>query len=202
MIFQCHDLDRALRSPDLMPDARAHAENCAACREQLYLWSEISRLAPELHQEWESPSLWPRIESGLLASVTPRRRVAVWRWALAAAAVVAVALALSRPWAGRRSESSEFLTEEALRDVQQTEAAYARSIEKLSAVAEPGLQQSSAPLAAAYREKLALLDSAIADLKANAESNRYSLYIQTQIASLYREKQKTLEEWLQNAKRN
>ena len=46
MIFQCHDLERALRSPELLPDARAHAEQCAACREQLYLWTEISRLAP------------------------------------------------------------------------------------------------------------------------------------------------------------
>jgi hypothetical protein len=202
MIFQCHDLERALRSPELMPDARAHAETCAACREQLYLWSEITRLAPELHEEWESPSLWGRIEAGLTASAPRRRRMPVWRWALAAAAVIAVAALLSRPWISRNPEPAGFLTEEALREVQQTEAAYARSIARLSAVAGPGIQQSPSPLAAVYREKLALLDSAIADLKANAETNRYSVYIQTQLATLYREKQTTLEEWLKNAKRN
>jgi hypothetical protein len=47
-----------------------------------------------------------------------------------------------------------------------------------------------------------LLDSAIADLRANVENNRYNVYLQTQLASLYREKQKTLQEWLENAKRN
>jgi hypothetical protein len=202
MIFQCNDLERALRSPELMPDARAHAETCAACREQLYLWSEISRLAPELHEEWESPALWQRIEAGLTAAAPPRKRMPVWRWTLAAAAVVVLAAVLSRPWVSRRTEPGDFLTEEALRDVQRTEAAYAQSIEKLSTIAGPGLQESPSPLAAAYREKLVLLDSAIADLKANVESNRYNVYLQTQLASLYREKQKTLEEWLQNAKRN
>ena len=54
MIFQCDDLERALRTPELMPDARAHAEGCEPCRRQLYLWAEISRVAPQLHEEWES----------------------------------------------------------------------------------------------------------------------------------------------------
>ena len=57
MILECGDLERALRTPELMPDMRAHAGQCAACSEQLYLWSEISRLAPGLHEEWESPFL-------------------------------------------------------------------------------------------------------------------------------------------------
>ena len=202
MIFQCSDLDRALRSPELMPDARAHAEECAACREQLYLWSEISRLAPQLHEEWDSPRLWPRIRADLAAAAPRPKSPRVWRWALAAAAVAALAAGLSQPWSSRGPKSRDFLTEEALREVQETEAAYARSIERLSAVAASGLQESPSPLAAAYREKLVLLDSAIADLKAGAENNRYNLYLQTQLASLYREKQKTLQEWLENAKRN
>src|SRR5262249_16869251 len=118
MIFQCNDLERALRSPELMPDARAHAERCEHCREQLYLWSEVSRLAPGLHEEWESPSLWPRIEADLKL-VAPRRKVIpVWRWALAAAAVVALAVTLLLPWRGRQPRR-DFLTEDALRDVQQ-----------------------------------------------------------------------------------
>ena len=73
MIFQCNDLERALRSPELMPDARAHAETCESCRQQLYLWTEISRLAPQLHQEWESPQLWSRIRADLVA-VAPRAK--------------------------------------------------------------------------------------------------------------------------------
>ena len=201
MIFQCDDLERALRSPELLPDARAHAERCERCSRQLYLWSEISRLAPGLHEEWESPALWTRIRADLAAAAPRRAPIPIWRWALAAAAVVALAVALFMPWRSGQP-SREFLTDDALREVQSAEAAYARSIEKLSSIAGERLRQSPAPLAEVYREKLALLDSAIADVKANIEGNRYNVYLQTQLASLYREKQKTLQEWLENAKRN
>ncbi len=199
MIFQCSDLDRALEHPELMPDARAHAARCPQCSEQLYLWAEISRLGSQLHREWESPELWPRIEARLIPAARKRMAPATWRWAMAAAAVVLLAVALFRPW---RPQSRDFLTEEALDQVQRAEAAYAQSIEKLSRVAGPGLEKSPAPLASAYREKLLLLDSEIAEIKAAAENNRYNAYVQTQLASLYREKQKTLQEWLDYAKRN
>jgi len=202
MIFQCDDLDRTLRSPELLPDARAHAEHCAACREQLYLWTEISRLAPGLHREWDSPLLWPRIEEQLKSAGPSRKPLPVWRWSLAAAALLVLAGTLTRTWQSSEPQSHDFLTEETLRDVQRAEVAYAKSIERLSAVTAPSLEQSSLPLAAAYREKLVLLDSAIAEIKANVETNRYNMYLRNHLASLYREKQKTLQEWLENEKRN
>jgi hypothetical protein len=159
---------------------------------------EISRVARLLHREWESPELWARIAAE--AKQTPPA-AKPWRWALAAAATVLLAVVLCQPQF-RRAQSPALLTDEALREVQQAEAAYARSIEKLSAVAEPDLDRSPAPLAAAYREKLDLLDSAISDLKQTAETNRYNTYVETQLASLYREKQKTLQDWIENAKQN
>ncbi len=109
-----------------------------------------------------------------------------------------------QPWKpGKRpQQATDFLTEDALREVQQAETVYAQSIDHLSKVAGASLQQSPAPLAAAYREKLTVLDSAIADIKANIAANRYNVYLQNQLASLYREKQNTLQEWMQNAKRN
>jgi hypothetical protein len=203
MILECGDLERALRTPELMPDMRAHGEQCAACREQLYLWDEISRLAPGLHEEWESPFLWPRIQANLAAEPT-QRRTPWWRWAVATAALVVLA-ALLQPWMKtwpNGPANRELLTESALQEVQQAERAYARSIEKLSAVAAPNLERSSSPTAAAYREKLILLDSGIAELKATVESNRYNTYLQLELASLYRQKQQTLQEWLQNANHN
>jgi hypothetical protein len=201
MILECSDLERALRTPELLPDIRAHAEQCAACREQLHLWGEISRLAPGLHEEWESPFLWRRIQANLAAE--PAQPRALWgRWAMAAAAVVVLAATLLQPWRNAKPVNRDFLTENALQDVQQAERAYARSIEKLSAVASQDLEQSSSPLAAAYREKLTLLDSGIAELKATVESNRYNTYLQAELAGLYRQKQLTLQEWLQNANHN
>ena len=200
MILECGDLDRALRTPELMPDMRAHAEQCAACREQLYLWDEISRLAPGLHEEWESPFLWPRIQANLAAEPT-HRRTPWWRWALAAAALVILA-AMLQTWRSGKPANRELLTESALQEVQQAESAYARSIEKLSALAAQNLEHSSSPTAAAYRERLTMLDSGIAELKATVENNRYNTYLRMELASLYRQKQQTLQEWLQNANHN
>ena len=200
MILECGDLERALRTPELMPDMRAHAEQCAACREQLYLWDEISRLAPALHEEWESPFLWPRIQANLAAEPT-RRRTPWWRWALAVAALVVLAAVL-QPWRIGKPANRDLLTESALQEVQQAEGAYARSIEKLSALAAQNLAHSSSPKAAACREKLTMLDSGIAELQATVENNRYNTYLRMELASLYRQKQQTLQEWLQNANHN
>jgi hypothetical protein len=199
MIFQCGDLDRALEFPELLPDARAHAETCQRCREQLYLWSEISRVAPRLHEEWDSPELWNRIRADVATMPIRRKSAPVWRWALAAAAVVLIAAMLLKPW---RRASDDFLTDDALQQVQQAEVAYAKSIANLSRIAGPALDRSPSPLATAYREKLLVLDSEIAEVKAEAERNRYNTFVQTELASLYREKQKTLQDWLENAKRN
>jgi hypothetical protein len=199
MIFQCGDLDRALEFPELMPDARAHAETCERCRGQLYLWTELSRVAPDLREEWASPGLWPRIHADLSAAPARRKVVPLWRWALAAAVPLLLAAMLFRPW---RQPSREFLTDEALQQVQQAESVYAQSIDKLSRIAGPGIEQSPSPLAAAYREKLMILDSEIAELNSTVAGNRYNTFLQTQLASLYREKQKTLQEWLEHAKHN
>jgi hypothetical protein len=160
--------------------------------------AEISNAARQLHREWESPELWSRIAA---EARRPAPAVKPWRWALAAAATVLLTVALCGPLF-RPVRNPALLTEEALRDVQQAEAAYERSIQKLSAVAAPSLDRSPAPLAAAYREKLDLLDSAIADLKQTAETNRYNAYVETQLASLYHEKQRTLQDWIANAKQN
>ena len=202
MIFQCGDLERALRHPELMPDARAHAEKCETCRRELHLWAEISRVAPELHEEWESETLWPRIRAGLAAEPVRRSGPRVWQWALAAAAVVTLAVVLLLPHRGAVPATPELLTDAALQEVQQAENAYTRSIDKLAAAAGPGLEQSPSPVAAAYREKLTLLDSAISEAKANAAQNRYNAYLRTELGTLLSEKQKTLQDWMNYAKRN
>ena len=41
MILECGDLERALRTRELMPDMRAHAERCAECRAVLAEFIEI-----------------------------------------------------------------------------------------------------------------------------------------------------------------
>ncbi len=202
MILECGDLERALRTPELMPDMRAHAERCPACSAQLHLWDSISNVAPALHEEWESPYLWSRIAANLAAEPAPRPRRNLFRWVFASAALLALATLTLQPWKLVRPANRELLTESALADVQQAEKAYAGSIDRLAALAGPKLDGATSPLAAAYREKLTLLDSGIADLKRAIELNRFNTYLQAELASLYRQKQQTLQEWLKDANRN
>jgi hypothetical protein len=209
MKFECGDLERALAVSDLMPEAREHLKHCAACRREYRLWNEISSTAKLLHEEWDTPDLWPNIRKAIEAEGKPRSRP-VWTtwqvWAVAAALVLAVALFFARPKAPAvetaASGNQDFLTEQALHEVEANEAAYRRSIEKLSQLAQSKLKNLNPATAVNYREKLLLLDSAISDTRASLDHNRFNVRLQMDLAGLYREKQQTLEELLTRDQKN
>jgi hypothetical protein len=171
-----------------------------------YTDEEISRAARELHREWESPELWPRIQAALVAegARAERRRapsrVSAWLTLAAAAAVlvfgVAVVLRMRAPQAGAPPAEAErrLLTDKALRDVERTEGDYVRSIEALSRVAEPKVEEAGSSLMMSYREKLFLLDSAIAECRARIDGNRFNARLRRELLSLYQEKQHTLQQ--------
>jgi hypothetical protein len=208
MTFHCEDLERALATPELLPDAREHAKVCDACRRELWLWSEMSAVAPGLREEWETPDLWPKIRQTLAAEQkAAKSRVRSWRrdWRMLAAiaAVLAIAVSVfimkySRP-APAAQQDSDFLTEQALKEVEKTEAAYRASIDRLSRLAEPRLNASENPVSIADREKLLVLDSEIANVRSTVSHNRFNAQLQTDLAVLYRDKQDTLKEILQRA---
>jgi len=217
MKFECGDLDRALGMPELMPEAREHLKQCAVCRREYRVWTEISTAAKELHEEWESPELWPRIQRAIEAE--PKPKPVWWKewkmWAIAAVALIAISVAVWRPWQKAGTPASlagnpvvlnagnrDFLTEQALKEVERTENAYRQSIDKLSQLAEPKLQGSASAVAVNYREKLEMLDSAIAETRANLDQNRFNVRLQTELANLYREKQDTLKELLTRDQKN
>ena len=208
MKFECGDLDRALAVPELMQEARQHLRECAACRRELRLWNDISTAAKELHQEWDSPLLWPRIREQLAAQ--PRSKPPRWKdWRLLAiaasifvGAVLLLCLNWLRPPVQQTAGNRTFLTEQALRDVEHSEAAYRESIDRLYSLAAPKLKNSQSPLVVSYREKLILLDSAIDDVRANLQQNRFNTSLQAQLASLYREKRETLEDLVKNDQKN
>ena len=218
MKFECGDLDRALSMPELMPEAREHLKQCAACRREYRVWTEISTVAKELHEEWESPELWPRIQRVLHAEPKPKP---VWgkewtTWAIAAVALIGILAAVIRPWEHPATRAlqpgsarvtfdagdRDFLTEQTLKEVERTETEYRQSIDKLSQLAEPKLQTSASAVAVNYREKLVMLDSAIAETRANLDQNRFNVRLQTELANLYREKQDTLKELLTRDQKN
>lgn len=213
MKFECGDLDRALAVPELMQEAREHLKSCPSCRRELRLWNEISDTARELHHDWDSPELWPRIRRELatqpkLRAARPPRWFNDWKvWAMAASVVVG-AILLFWLTLGRgivpagQARSRDFLTDQALQEVERTETAYRQSIDKLNGLASPKLKDANSPLSIAYRKKLLLIDSAINDVRANLQQNRFNASLQTELAALYREKQRTLEDVLTHDQKN
>ncbi len=217
MKFECGDLERALAVSELMPEAKEHLKSCPACRREYRLWNEISSAGRDLREEWETPELWTNIRRAIEAE--PKPQIAWWQhrtlWAVAAALVLCAAsipvalhyraatvphtnVAAAQP----AKTSQEFLTEQALHEVEKNEAAYRQSIDKLSRLAEPKLQSTSSARALNAKEKLLLLDSAIADTRASVAENRFNTSLQSTLADLYREKEKTLEEVLSHDQKN
>lgn len=221
MKFECGDLERALAVSELMPEAREHLKQCAACRREYRIWNEMSTAAKELRTDWDTPELWPKIRKAIDAEPKPKPRVVWWRewktWAVAATLLIG-AMLISRPWQWINvhsqppaqqtqsltapSSDRDFLTEQALREVERTEAAYRGSIEKLSRLAEPKLQKSNSPVATNCREKLLMLDAAIEETRGNLAQNRFNVHLQRELADLYREKQEALQELVTRDQKN
>ncbi len=78
--------------------------------------------------------------------------------------------------------------------MERSETRYAASIDRLARVAGPLIAKPDTPLLASYREKLQLLDAAIADCRNEIERNRFNAQLRQELLSIYREKQRTLEE--------
>lgn len=207
MTFDCKDLERALAVPELLPEAREHAKECDACRRVLWLWGEMSTIAPGLREQWDSPDLWPKIRQGLEAqqkATKPRRFD--WRL-LAAAAVLLISVSAFLVIRGRIAaappgpQDPDFLTERTLQEVEKTEAAYRASIDKLARLAQPKLSAADNAATVADREKLLVLDAQISEVRATVAGNRYNTRLQTELAALYQEKQDTLKEILQSGQK-
>ena len=217
MNVTCNDRVRIFEdgTPSEWVALEAHASGCPACAEELRAWKSLSVAAQELRDYPESPSLWPRIEHALAEEDARRVRrserggwFSLFRnipvgWQTAAAGAFLLLLTISAGWiymhrGGRVVENDKsLLRSAALKNVESAEAAYIQAIDKLAAEASPQLEHPATPLLANYHEKLMLLDSAIADLRAQAGLNPSNAQLRYQLLAMYQEKQHTLEEILE-----
>jgi hypothetical protein len=85
----------------------------------------------------------------------------------------------------------------ALKEVERTESAYVEAINKLAAETKGQPETDASGLMASYREKLQMLDSAIDDLREQAGRNPSNSHLRYQLLAMYQEKQRTLEEILE-----
>ncbi len=210
------------QEPQELAALTRHAEQCADCREELAVWRELEAAAPALQKSWESPELWPHIRQALAEqSQTLQRETSGWspvrlwemwtlNWKPLVAAAALIALTAVSVWmlSGRftpepqvttkpqgpvRDAQRVLMTEQAVKQIEAKEAEYVRSIEELSKLAGPQVQQPSSALMASYREKLVVLDAAIGELRSTIERNKFNAHLRRELVTLYQEKQKTLE---------
>ena len=226
MKIECNDRENVLREqvPAEMRALAEHAEHCADCAQELRLWNEISAAARAMHREWDSPYLWPKIRHALEAESSVGARKSAWslrnwwqvsahQWQAVAALLVLALVTAAGVWYARGGRPAflskksnvsvtpqaqrRLLTEQAVADADTAEAAYLKSIDKLSALAEEKLDHPATPLMASYREKILLLDAAIAECRSNIDQNQSNPRLRRELLSIYQQKQRTLEEVVQ-----
>jgi len=159
---------------------------------------EISAVARTMHAGWSSDSLLPRIQRAIARQERPQPS---WHaWQVAAAAAILIALATLGWYAQRRVQEHDFnraiLQRTALDDVERAERSHVAAIGQLETLAGPKLEQSQSPLMVSYKEKLMLLDDAIAECQAGIRMNRQNAHLRRQLLSIYSEKQRTLQDVL------
>jgi hypothetical protein len=210
MNVTCKDRDRIFEdgTPVEWAALESHAANCASCAEELRSWNSLSVAAAALRDYTGSSTLWPRIQQALAEQGTAIQQKPErwgWRsiflplsdsWQAAVASAFIVALLVSAGWLLRPKQVS-LLKSSTLIEVESAEAAYVKAIDKLDTEAKPQLDNPATPLMANYREKLLVLDSAIDDLRAQAGQNPSNAHLRYQLLAMYQEKQRTLEEILE-----
>jgi hypothetical protein len=172
---------------------------------------ELTAAAKALHREWESPHLWPSIAAEIGADERTWSRASwthSWR-SIAAAAVVILSVAASLFLLGDRlfqadrtvpqttTGGDRLLSDEALSEIERAEARYIAAIEGLAARAARASATPSSPLLVNLRERLLVIDAAIADCRAEIERNRFNTHLRRQLLSIYQEKRRTLEQILE-----
>jgi len=192
-----------------------HAATCPECAEEVAAWKSLSVAATELRDYASAPGLWPRIERALAEQAAKAYGRKSWfsslpsfslGWQTALAGACVLILTASVGWlyihkpAGTGNDDKSLLRSSALKEVESTEAAYEKAIDKLAVEAKPQLEEPATPLLASYQEKLLVLDSAISDLRAQAGMNPSNAQLRYQLLAMYREKEQTLQEVLEAKK--
>jgi hypothetical protein len=212
MNVTCNDRDRIFEdgSPDEWAALEGHAAACARCAEEIRGWKSLSVAARELRDYSDGPSFWPRIARALAEEASSGRRdwfsflpsfSSTWQTALAGAFVVVLAIAGGwvhfHPPVAKVQHDNSLLRSSALQEVESAETEYEHAIGKLAAEARPQLDNPATPLLANYHEKLLVLDTAIADLRAQTGMNPSNAQLRYQLLAMYQEKQHTLREVLE-----
>jgi hypothetical protein len=172
----------------------------------------LSAAARTLHEEWDTPHLWPSIAARLReearSSAAPQRW---WQmplgpaWRLAAAAMIVVVLSSAswviwrrvQPGVQPREVSAigqRLLTDDAVAEIERSEAQYIHAIDELTRLAKPKLDMPDSPLIVSLRERLKTIDAAIDEYRMEIDKNRFNAHLREQLLWIYQEKRRTLQQ--------
>lgn len=200
MTTKCSELDDLLfdATPLSMETAARHAAECLPCAETLAAWNDLSETAGSMRRTWRNDQLWPRIEWAIRAE---RKRSSRWMWQAAAALVLAAGLGgtmfqLIRVETRDAAFDRTILQVSALDEVERAERAHVKAIETLEGLTDARIEDAGTPLMVSYREKLMLLDDAIAECQSKIDSNRQNAHLRKQLLAMYTDKQQTLQDVL------
>ncbi len=196
MTIKCTDIDNLLLEGDELALATAarHAETCAACATLLADWQEISATARGMRASWDNDMLLPRIQKAV-----GRERRRGWMQMLQVAAALAIFIGIAAVvWSTVRVRQFDnvILRSAALDEVEKAEQQHVAAIDRMEKLAEPKLDTPDTPLMVSYKEKLMLLDDAIAQCQQGIEQNRNNAHLRRQLLAIYSEKQRTLQDVL------
>lgn len=200
MNIDCKDLDDLLfdASPLSMETAARHAAECLPCSDKLASWNDITATARTMTANWESDLLWRRIER----SLRDERRKPMRRLRQAAVAATLTLTLGGTMFYALRVQTREaafdrdILQITALDEVERAEQAHLEAIARLERLVEPKLDEAGSPLLVSYKEKLMLLDDAIAETEATIQHNRQNAHLRKQLLAMYSDKQQTLQDVL------
>jgi hypothetical protein len=218
--LQCEKRERIFLdgTPEEWTALEQHGASCQLCAEELHAWQALHATAQELRNHREDPALWSRIapllaeQAGQNAAREKRwgflrfgwRSPLVWQTTFAGALVLALMCSGIYLYVQhQRSETAgnvatnPLLNDRGLAEVERTENAYMKAIDKLAGEAQPQLDAGASPLMDGYREKLLVLDSAIDELRSQEGQNPSNAHLRYQLLAMYREKQGTLREILE-----
>ena len=209
MNITCSNLDELLldATPESMQLAAQHAAGCPACAEMLESWNDISTTARSLQTTWQSDLLWPRIERRLVedrrSRLSGQARLPVLHYVRRVAAAVVLTAGLGGTmWYSLREQAHEaafdqrIMQSSAIDEVEKAENAHVAAIAKLEQLAENKLDEPQTPLMVSYKEKLMLLDEAIAECETAIDRNQQNAHLRKQLLAMYTDKQQTLQDVL------
>lgn len=194
MKITCNQLDDLLLEGDpfSLEAASRHAADCPACAQTLADWNDISSTARSLHATWQNDMLWPRIDRALRAE-RGASRGRIWQIAAALLLTAGLGAFVWRSYDKERDFNAVIIKASKVEAVESAQRAHEEAIADLERLTDQKLEQASTPLMVSYKEKLMLLDEAIAECETNIKLNRQNAHLRRQLLALYSEKQSTLQ---------